>query len=388
MLTGTVPNVEAILESVEDLICDYLTPNAKGIDEEGSFPRENMTALAEAGLLGLMIPRELGGLGGTPSLYKEIVTRLAGACASTALVFVQHTSATAVMLYGAHQPYVQQRLRQIVEGKCLATIAFSEAESGCYFFLPVSQAKSSGDDHFVLNTKKTMVTSAGEADIYVVSTRSTFATNSMQSDFFILERETEGFTLGGVWEGMGLRGNCSAPMTVKDCVVHRESLIGTEGEGFKIVQRSLLPMGQIGISSLNLGIAKAIFEQSVAYVKKRHYSHLDAGLSSFQSVQQTVGKMKVLYDQAEKSLQTVCRMMEQGSIDMVSTLEVKVMACEAVMRMAEYSLNVCGGFAYSSHSPLERLIRDSKAGTIMGPTPEVLKELIGRTLLDVPAKLS
>ncbi|MBH5318819.1 acyl-CoA/acyl-ACP dehydrogenase [Paenibacillus sp. GSMTC-2017] len=387
MLTSTELNREAILESVEELICDYLRPNAKKIDQTGQFPRENMTALAEAGLLGLIIPRELGGLGATPSLYKEIVMRLASACASTALVFVQHMSATSVMLYGAHQPYVQTWLKGIVDGQCLATIAFSEAESGCYFFLPVSQAKSEGEDHFVLNTKKTMVTSAGEADIYVVSTRSTFATNSMQSDFFILTRETEGFSLGGVWEGMGLRGNCSAPMTVKDCLVHRDKLIGTEGEGFKIVQRSLLPMGQIGISSLNLGIAKAIFDESVAYVKKRHYSHLDAGLSSFQSVQQTIGKMKVLYDQAEKSLQTVCRLMEEGSIDLVSTLEIKVMACETVIRMAEYSLNVCGGFAYSSHSPLERLIRDSKAGTIMGPTPEVLKELIGRTLLDVPTKL-
>ncbi|WP_129726440.1 acyl-CoA dehydrogenase family protein [Ectobacillus funiculus] len=374
-----------ILEKVDDVVVDYLIPNAKKWDTERAFPRENLAALGEEGLLGLMIPKELGGMGGTPRIYKEVVVKLAQACASTALVYVQHTSAASIMLYGKQQLYISEQLGLMAQGKRLATIALSEAGSGCYFFLPVSQAEKI-DKNFRLNTNKIMVTSAGEADIYVTNSKATFAKNSMQSNFYVIPKEHPGITLGGIWEGMGLRGNQSAPMTI-DCQLDEEMLIGKEGEGFKIVRESLLPMGQIGISALNIGIAKAIYEESVSYVKKRFYAHINTNLSNFQSIQQIVGEMKIICDQAEKALDTVVLKLELNQLDMVSTLEIKVMACQAAMQLADLGLKVCGGYAYSAHSPIERYIRDSKAGSVMGPTPEVLKELIGKIVLDVPTQL-
>jgi alkylation response protein AidB-like acyl-CoA dehydrogenase len=387
MLTQNKIDHNQILNIVEDIVVDYLIPNANEIDEKRCFPRENIDALAKEGLLGLMIPKELGGLGGTPSIYKDVVMALSKACASTAMVFVQHTSATSIMLYGKQQPSIQDYLKRMAEGTCLATIALSEAGSGCYFFLPVSQAERIGHNSLQLNMKKTMVTSAGEADLYIVNTKSTFAKNSMQSDFFILPKNYEGFSLGGIWEGMGLRGNQSAPMDIENCKVSEEMMIGSEGEGFKIVRESLLPMGQIGISSINIGIARAIYEESLQYVKKRSYAHIDASLSSFQSIQQTIATMRIICDQAEKALNDVVNQMEEGELDMVTTLEIKVMACEAALKLADLCLKVCGGHAYSSRSPLERYIRDSKAGTVMGPTPEILKELVGKILLDVPTQM-
>jgi alkylation response protein AidB-like acyl-CoA dehydrogenase len=380
-------NPDSLMMSLEDVIGDYVIPNSREIDKTGEFPRENIKALSEAGFLGLIIPQELGGMGASPAVYKEVVTRLAKACASTALVFVQHISATSVMLHGRKQLYVEKWLTEITENGCLATIAFSEAGSGCYFFLPVSQASLTDDGDFLLNAKKTMVTSAGEADIYIVNTLSTTATNSRQSNFYIVKKDTDGFYDTGIWEGMGLRGNCSAPMILENCRVSQESMIGEEGEGFKIVQKSLLPMGQIGISSINIGIAKAIYEESVAYVKKRHYDHLNAGLSSIQSIQLKIAEMRILCDTAEKALEHSIKQMVEGTLDIVSTLEIKVLACETALKVAELSLKVCGGHAYSARSPLERYIRDSKAGTVMGPTPEILKELIGKYVLDIATQL-
>lgn len=378
---------QSILMQLDDVIGDVIVPNAAHVDRTGEFPRANIQALYEAGFLGLMIPDRFGGMGASPSLYKEVVIEMAKACASTALIFVQHVSATSVMLHGQQQPHVQKCLQEIVTQGKLATIAFSEPGSGCYFFLPVSQAKLAEDQGHILNAKKTMVTSAGEADFYVVNSMATTATDSKQSNFYIIPKNTAGFSDTGKWEGMGLRGNCSAPMILHNCHVPQEWLIGEEGEGFKIVQRSLLPMGQIGISSINIGLAKAIYEASVNYVKKRHYDHLRKGLSSFQSIQQTIAEMRVSCEQAENSLLSTVQKFEAGTLDVVSTLQIKIIACETALRVAEMSLKVCGGHAYSAQSPLERFIRDSKAGTVMGPTPDVLKELIGKYLLDIPTHL-
>lgn len=374
-----------ILMVLEDIIVDYVAPNAALIDKERKYPRENINELGKEGLLGLMVPEEFGGLGGTPTLYKEVVMKLAQACASTALIYVQHTSAVSILLYGKNQTYIQKLLTDITKGNCLTTIALSEAGSGCYFFLPVSEVDNSKKT-FQLNTKKVMVTSAGEADLYVVNSKASFAKSSMQSNFYAIPSDLEGIELGGHWEGMGLRGNQSAPLSL-NCQIQAHMLIGEEAEGFKITRETLLPMGQIGISALNIGIAKAIYNEAVKYVKKRFYTHINSNLSEFQSIQQMVGEMKILCDQAENSLNTITEKLERKEIDMVSTLEIKVMACQTVLKVADIGLKVCGGHAYSSHTPIERYIRDSKAGTVMGPTPDVLKELIGKLVLDVPTQL-
>ncbi|WP_107947206.1 acyl-CoA dehydrogenase family protein [Lysinibacillus parviboronicapiens] len=374
-----------ILTKLDDIIVDFVAPNAAHIDRERAFPRENINEIGRNGLLGLLIPQQLGGLEAPLSLYKETVIRLAQACASTALVYVQHMSAVSILLYGKDSDYIKKILSKIAQGNCLTTIALSEAGSGCYFFLPVSQVRNT-DNGLRLKTNKIMVTSAGVADLYVINSKATFAKNSMQSNFFAVSSNYDGIEVGGTWEGMGLRGNQSAPLNI-DAYLNPEMLIGEEGEGFKITREALLPMGQIGISAVNIGIAKAIYNESVNYVKKRFYTHINTNLSDFQSIQQMVGEMKVLCDQAETALNAFVQRMENKEIDMVSTLEVKVMACQMVLSVAEIGLKVCGGHAYSANTPIERYIRDSMAGTVMGPTPDVLKELIGKIVLDVPTQL-
>jgi alkylation response protein AidB-like acyl-CoA dehydrogenase len=266
----------------------------------------------------------------------------------------------------------------------LATIALSEPESGVYFFLPVSQASLRDDGTFSLSAKKSMVTSAGEADLYVVNSRSTTSKNSMQSNFYVLTKNQKGMYVGEMPKLMGLRGNNSAPVEMKDCRIESEALIGNEGDGFKISREKLLPMGQLGISALQVGIAKAIYHESVEYVKNRFYRHNEKNLASFQSIQQIIAEMKIECDRAERSLEYMACQMEKGKLDMIALLEIKIIACEAVLKLANLCLNVCGGHAYSAHSPLERYIRDSKAGTVLGPTPELLKELIGKIILDIP----
>ncbi|MDP5272827.1 acyl-CoA dehydrogenase family protein [Chengkuizengella axinellae] len=386
-MTKTAIDIEEMMYTLDDIIVDYISPNAANIDRTGIFPRQNISLLAEEGFLGLLIPKELGGCGATPSIYKEVVIKLAKACASTAMVFVQHVSATSIMLHGAHQPFIQQQLRSMASGQSLATIALSEPGSGVYFFMPVSQMIDGEHEDFIFSAKKSMVTSAGEADIYVSNSRSTSSTSALQSNYFIFRKDQEGVEIGGIWEGMGLRGNNSAPMMIQNCLIPKKAMIGKEGDGFKISRERLLPMGQIGISSIHVGITKAMYEECVKYVKKRYYEHSDTHLSSFQSIQQMMAEMRIECDRAEGALKDMVTKLESGDIDMVTILEIKVIACEAAGRVANLCLRVAGGHAYSSHLPLERYIRDSKAGTVLGPTPDVLKELIGKIILDVPKTL-
>lgn len=379
--------ISEFMDILADVISDYVSPNAKCIDQTCNFPKESLDALAKEGFFGLIIPKELGGYGGSPTLYKDVVIELAKACASTAMIYVQHTSAVSIMLYGAHQPYLRELLEKIAKGGCLATIALSEPESGVYLFLPVSKATLQDDGSFLLSAKKSMVTSAGKADLYVVNSRSTTSKNSMHSNFYVVTKEQKGIYFGETPYLMGLRGNNSAQIEMKNCRIESKALIGNEGDGFKISREKLLPMGQLGVSALQVGIAKAIYQESVQYVKNRFYSHNEKNLSSFQRIQQMMAEMKIECDRAERSLEHMAYQMENGKLDSITMLEIKIIACEAVQKVADLCLKVCGGHAYSDRTPLERYIRDSKAGTVLGPTPEVLKELIGKIILDIPASI-
>src|SRR5436309_504036 len=187
---------------------EIIARNAKEVDRERRFPRENITALGRCRVLGLLVPVEHGGAGGGLAEMSRALEQLAQACPSTAMVVLMHFCGTAVIAAKGSAKLKQALLPAIARGEHLTTLAFSEPGSGGHFYFPVSQARPNGHGFF-LNANKSFVTSAGEADSYVVSTRAVNAKTPQESALFLVDKRAADASLAVVSRAMTLGGGAA-----------------------------------------------------------------------------------------------------------------------------------------------------------------------------------
>ncbi|HEX2400564.1 MAG TPA: acyl-CoA dehydrogenase family protein, partial [Mycobacterium sp.] len=203
--------------------------NAGRVDAEAAFPAEAVAELRANGLLGLVLPKDVGGLGAGPTEFVDVVSELAAACGSTAMIYLMHAAA-GVTIAAAPPAGLPGLLGDLARGQVLGTLAFSERGSRSHFWAPVSTATADGNGQVRLRADKSFVTSAGYADLYVVSAR-TAAGIAGEVDLYAVPAGGDGITTQGAWRGMGLRGNASAPMKV-DVRVPADYRLGDAGAGF------------------------------------------------------------------------------------------------------------------------------------------------------------
>lgn len=378
--------IEDILKTASSVGEEVLRSHAEEVDRERSFPRRNIDALAQAGLMALTVPAEYAGLGRGPVVFTRVAEELARSCASTAMVYVMHVSGTACLLARPTPMIVERFIRPVAEGRSLATLAFSEFGSGAHFYAPVSQV-AKRNAHFVLNCDKSFVTSAGEANTYIVSTRSAGATSPMESDLLVVTREqaAAGGQVGEKWAGMGMNGNASSPMKFSNCDVPADQLLGKEGEGLSLMLETVLPIFSLGVAAVNLGIAEAALQASVSHACSRQYQHSGTSLAEIETIQHVLAEMKLSIDRSRALVYDTARMVEEGDPEAtLPVLEVKAAACETALEVTSRAMRVCGGAAYSKRTPVERFFRDSQAGNIMAPTTDILKGFIGKALVGLP----
>ena len=195
-----MPEIQDLLAANEKLSREMLHANADQIDQSRRFPRENLTALGKAGVLGLLVPTQFGGAGAGLAEMSQVIEAQAQNCASTAMVTLMHFCATAAIAAKASDDLKREVLPAIARGEHLGTLAFSEAGSGGHFYAPVSEVRLQGAQR-KLSAQKSFVTSAGEADNYVVSARKAGAAAATESDLYLIPAGTSGFTAAGALRG-------------------------------------------------------------------------------------------------------------------------------------------------------------------------------------------
>lgn len=208
--------------------------HAERVDTDCAFPAEAVDALRKTGLLGLVLPREIGGMGSGPVEFTEVVAQLSAACGSTAMIYLMHMAA-AVTVAASPPPGLPDLLADMASGKQLGTLAFSEPGSRSHFWAPVSTASADGDG-IAVRADKSWVTSAGFADVYVVSVGSADGAAG-DVDLYAVPADTPGLRVAGTFTGMGLRGNASAPMAV-DIRIPDSYRLGEAGGGFGIMMQT------------------------------------------------------------------------------------------------------------------------------------------------------
>ena len=223
---------------------DAIAADAAAVDAEGRFPGAAIDELARAGLLGLGLPESLGGAGGGPVEFVEVVEQVAGACASTGMVYVMHVVGAQTLLASVAGEGASGRHREALEamaaGRHLTTLAYSERGSRGHFWAQVSHAVEDGDD-VVVHADKTWATSVGHADSYVVAVGAPDTDDPLSTELYLVPSNAEGVTIPVHVHGLGLRGNASAPLRVRGLRPGRDQRVGGARSCFALMITAKLP---------------------------------------------------------------------------------------------------------------------------------------------------
>lgn len=340
----------------------------------GAFPQATIDALREAGLLGLLIPAEHGGLGGTPGDAARAVSRIAQECGSSAMVVCMHYAGSAVI--AAHgSPAVNAA---VARGEHLSTLAFSEAGSRSHFWAPLSTATLDGDS-VTINAKKSWITSARQATAYVWSSQPVTAEGA--STIWLVPADADGLSIPRPFDGLGLRGNDSAPVTAEGVTIPAANRLGEDGEGFNVMMGVVLPLFNLMNASCSLGLMEGALARATAHVSGTRYTHLDSSLAELPTIRAYLAKAKVRVDMVRGLWLDAIDAIEGGRPDaMLRVLEIKAAANDAAIEVTETMMRICGGAAFRKDIGVERYFRDARAGAVMAPTSDVLYDFIGKAV--------
>jgi alkylation response protein AidB-like acyl-CoA dehydrogenase len=374
---------QAIVERAQRASRDVLDKEAASVDKEGRFPRNSIRALGDAGLLGLSLPKKWGGLEQGPRAFAAVAETLARSCPSTAMVYVMHVCAANVVAQGP-QPN-EKVLRDMASGKHVSTLAFSEKGSRSHFWAPVSREASKNGAR-ALSADKSFVTSAGEADSYVVSTLADSGKTPIESSLWFVAKGAPGLSVLGAFDGLGLRGNASAPMLLRDVAVTDKDRLSAPGKGFDVMMGVVLPWFQIGSAACSIGIAEASLAITANHLNTAKLEHMGALLNSLPNLRAQAARMRIEIDRSRGQLAYALRAIEKpGDHTMPAVLESKAQAAEMAIGVTDLAMRTCGGAAFArGHLAVERFFRDARASAVMAPTTDVLYDFIGKAVLGLP----
>jgi alkylation response protein AidB-like acyl-CoA dehydrogenase len=376
MSSATLALVE-LVESVREVAREQIAPLAATVDCDRVFPDASMRALGEHGALGLLVPEAFGGAGGGIAELVAACEAVGGACASSAMVFLMHSVTAATIAVGGGER-AGEYLEAMATGRSLGTLAFSERGTGAHFYAPELAAEA--DDGGVrIHGRKSFVTSGGHAGVYLVLVRS-LAGEGL--DCYAVE-DSAGVRFEGEWDGLGMAGNSSVAAEF-DLVVDVAARIGGAGEGQGLVFTAVAPFFLAGLAAVNVGIAAAALAATVDHASRPRYA--DGGsLAEIQSIQHALADMDMSTRAARLVVHEAARLADAGDEGaLVALMEAKVIATEAAVSVTQTALEVCGGQGYTRALPVERHLRDARAGAVMAPTNGVLRNWTGKALAGLP----
>lgn len=377
---------EAAVTKAREIAGSVLAPAAEQNDAEGRFSTDAVRSLGESGLLGLLLPVEVGGAGLGPRTFAAVTEIIAEADASVAMVYMMHVLGTACIASarpdaaGPMKPILQD----IAAGRHLSTLAFSEAGSRSHFWAPLSRAQRNGDG-VTISAQKSWVTSAGHTQSYIVSALAPEGAGPTDSTLYLVPADTKGLAVSGPWDGLGLRANASAPVLLDQCPVPTGFQLTDDGAGFPAMLNVVLPLFNLGSAAVALGLCRAAVAATTTHLKNAKFEHLGQSLGeSLPTLRAQLATMQIETDGLAARIDDVIDHLETpGELTMLRVLEVKAAGGETAISVTSSAMRVCGGAAFSKHLNIERLFRDAHAGAVMAPTADVLREFIGKALLGI-----
>jgi alkylation response protein AidB-like acyl-CoA dehydrogenase len=368
---------------VSSVPVEAIAAAADQVDREARFPRGAVEHLAAAGLLGLGLPEQIGGAGGGTLEAVEAIEQVAGACASTGMVYVMHVVAAQTLLSGT--PALDdgpkgQALAAMAAGEHLSTLAYSERGLRGHFWAQVSRARCDGDG-VVVDADKSWATSAGEADSYVMAMGAPGSDDPLATELYLVDAREAGIEIPSRFDGLGMRGNTSAPLRVRGLRLSTDRRLGDAGSGFALMMQATLPWFALCSAACSVGIAGAAIRAATEHAVGGRLAHLGTTLADVPGVRERLARATVRHLEARALVRAVAaQMAASDSGAQLGVLAVKASAAEMASEVCELCMRIGGGAAYSRQGPLERHFRDARAAAVMAPTTELLHDFLGKAL--------
>jgi alkylation response protein AidB-like acyl-CoA dehydrogenase len=373
-LTETQRLVQA---SARELAEREIMPFASDLDHTSRFPRKQLKALAELGMMGVNIPESLGGSEAGVVAYSLAMQEVARACASTAVTMSVTNMVAEVITRFGDDAQRARHVPKLCSGEYVAgSFALSESGAGSDPGSMQTRARRDGAD-YVLDGSKQWITSGDHAGVFVVWAR-TNGEGTKGISCFLVEPGTPGFSVVSKEDKMGLRASSTVSLSFEGCRVPQSALLGEEGGGFKVAMMAL-DGGRIGIASQALGIARAAHEEAVSYAKERkQFGH---PIADFQAIQWMLADGKMELDAAFLLTMRASQLKEQGASFSREAAMAKLFASEAAFRICDHNIQIHGGAGYVRDYPAERHLRDVRVTRIYEGTSEIQRTVIARSVL-------
>jgi alkylation response protein AidB-like acyl-CoA dehydrogenase len=367
---------------------DVAARHSAEVDRNGRFPEESIGAVGAAGLLGLTVSNERGGLGQGPRAFCVVAEELGSACASTAMVYVMHTAAVQAIASSKALVDRDAILSAAAKGRHLSTLSLSEKGSRSQFWAPVSALAASGDG-FVTSAHKSWVTAANHADSYVSSAQAPGARSPLESTIYLARTAAAEVRPQGSFDGLGLRGNDSSPVSLEALPVSKQDLISDLGKGADTMLGVILPWFAVGTAAMANGLCRACraaVDATAGHLSSMGFEHTGSQLRDLPQLRARLAQMSVRTEASRALLGRALGEMESGSPEApLFVLSARRAALEAALEVTDLALKACGGAAFSRQAtPIERLFRDARAGWVMAPTVDHLDDFIGKALTGLP----
>ena len=370
---------------IQNLARDFaqkeIAPVAARFDVSGDFPEATIRRAGELGFMGVEVPEDYGGAGLDSVCYVLMMEEIAYADAAHATIVSVNNSlfCSGILQFGTEE---QKRsfLRPVASGQAIGCYGLTEPQSGSDAANMRTRALLSADEsHYVLNGKKSWITSGPVADYMVAFAVTDPGAKAKGISAFILDCKQPGFVRGKTEPKLGIRASATCEIEFLDYQVPVAQRLGKEGQGFAIAM-TILDQGRVGIAAQANGIARAAYDAALAYAKER--KAFGAPIGTFQMIQSKIADMKTRLSASrllmlnaawakQTAKQSGARTTTEGSM-------AKLFASETAMFNAHAALQIHGGMGYSKELPLERYFRDAKITEIYEGTSEIQRLVIAR----------
>jgi hypothetical protein len=370
--------------SIQSIARDFaqkrIVPVAAELDAKGEFPLENIREMGQLGLMGIEVPEEYGGAGMDPIAYVLAMIEIAAADAATSTIMSVNNSlfCNGILKHGTERQK-QTFVRAIATGEAIGAYALTEPQSGSDASAMHTRATKNADGDWVINGKKSWITSGPVARYMVLFAISTPGIGARGVSAFIIDTQIPGFHAGKTEPKLGIRASATCEIEFTDYICPKENLLGEEGRGFAMAM-GVLDAGRIGIASQAVGIARAAYEATLQWSRDR--KAFGAPIGTFQMTQSKIADMKCKLDAA--TLLTLRAAWAKGEAEKnggrfgTEAAVAKLTASEAAMWIAHQAVQIHGGMGYSKEMPLERYFRDAKITEIYEGTSEIQRLVIAR----------
>lgn len=364
-------------DAVRRFARERISPYVREMDAAGVFRKDLLREMFELGLMGIEIPEEYGGQGGSFFQAVLAVETIATVDPSAAVIVdVQNTITNNVIIRWGTEDQKRRYLPKLA-AEMVASFALSEAAAGSDAFALATRAVKRGDEYFITG-RKLWITNAAEAGLFLLFANANPEAGHRGITCFLVERDFPGFQVGKKEDKLGIRASSTCELILDDCRVPASNVLGEFGKGYKIAIETLNE-GRIAIGAQMTGLAQGALDYAVEYAKQRQ--QFGKSIAEFQGVQFELAKMATEVEAARLLVYNAARLRDSGRPYVTEAAMAKYFASQVAEDTASRAVEIFGGVGFTKDYPVEKLYRDAKIGRIYEGTSNMQMLTIAKQIL-------